>query len=365
MWPDDRLTSLLGIRHPIIQAPMAGSTTPELMAAVSNAGALGSFGLGTATAEAVADVTARTHALTNRPFNLNFFAYKPPRADAGAVHGATHQAIQRMTPHFEALGVTPPALSSPGDDPVGPAFVDAVLEQLLLSPPAIVSFHFGVPEANALARLKAVGCRILCSATRVSEARALEAAGVDAIIAQGWEAGGHRGAFEVEPVDTGVGLFSLLPQIVDAVSVPVIAAGGIADGRGIAAAFALGASGVQIGTAFLSTPEAATPEGHRAAIATSSDDETRLTRAFSGRPARARRSVYIDDMAGIGDLPECPQMYPLSNPLKAAARAAGSDEYEFLLYGQSAPMNRPMPAGELVETLVAEAASAMGARTDA
>jgi nitronate monooxygenase len=222
--------------------------------------------------------------------------------------------------------------------------------------PPLVSFHFGLPESNAIELLKKAGCRILCSATTTAEAIALEQSGVDIVVAQGWEAGGHRGSFEVNHEDHGVGTMALVPQIVDAVNIPVVAAGGIADGRGIAAAFMLGACGVQMGTAFLSCPEANVSDVHLDAIQNARDDDTRLTKAFSGRPARARKNDYIESIAAHRlPLPDFPTMYTLSDPL----REASDDrlDFRFLLYGQAAALNREMPAAELVLTLVTEAES--------
>jgi nitronate monooxygenase len=342
MWPDSRLIDLLGIRHPILQAPMLGSTTPALVAAVSGAGALGAMGCTRMGAEEIAAFVAAMRGATNGAFNLNFFAHPEPVADPRAVAAAR----ARLAPFYDraGLGAVPETLAAPY-----PGFSAPVLEALLAARPPVVSFHFGLPPGDAVARLKAAGIRVLSTATTVAEARALEAGGADAVIAQGWEAGGHRGAFGVEPEDAGVGLMALVPQVADAVRVPVIAAGGIMDGRGIAAALALGAAGVQMGTAFLTCPEASVPQAHRDAVTGARDDDTVLTAAVSGRPARARRSAYARAMRGA-DLPAFPLMYTLSAPL-----LAGSEEAEFLLYGQAAGMARPMPAGRLVETLAAEA----------
>ncbi len=199
-----------------------------------------------------------------------------------------------------------------------------------------------------------MGCSILCSAKTVAEAITLEQSGVDIVVAQGWEAGGHRGSFEVTHEDHGVGTMALVPQIVDAVNIPVVAAGGIADGRGIAAAFMLGASGVQMGTAFLSCPEVNISEEHRKAIQNAKDDDTRLTKAFSGRPARARKNDYIESMAAHRlPLPDFPTMYALSEPLRESSN--DTQDFRFLLYGQAAALNREMPAANLVQKLVEEA----------
>ena len=349
MWPRTQLAELLGAEHPIIQAPMAGSTTVELVAAVCNAGAVGSMGYAGTSAAQIVEDTARIRSLTDKPFNLNFFAHAAPDNDPDVVEATR----RRLEPYYRHAGLSdiPTDVSEPRL-----TFTEERLAMLLEIRPPIVSFHFGLPPGNALDQLKAAGCRILCSATTTAEAAALELAGVDAVIAQGWEAGGHRGSFEVNHEDHGVGSMALVPQIVDAVSIPVIAAGGIADGRGIAAAFMLGASGVQIGTAFLSCPEASVSDVHRDAIRRATDNDTRLTRAFSGRPARARKNAYLESIAASREaLPEFPTMYALSNPLRESSD--GSRDYRFLLYGQAAALNREMPAADLVRTLVDEARS--------
>lgn len=353
-WPDTRLTELLDLTLPIVLAPMAGSGTPELAAAVSNAGGLGSIGCGRAAGAEIPQLVAEMRQRTDRPFNLNFFAYPQPVADPGV----RRRAVARLEPYYRELDIAPPA-----DTPVepGPGFTTAALEALLADPPPVASFHFGLPEPAAVARLKAAGCRILASATSVAEARALEVGGVDAIIAQGWEAGGHRGAVEVEDTGSGVGLIALVPQVVDAVSVPVIAAGGIADGRGIAATLVLGAAGVQLGTAFLSCPEAGISAAHRRAIAAAQDSDTVLTLAYSGRPCRLKRSRYVTEMARDPvPVPIFPLTYDLTAPLRAAEDPERSDDFQFFLYGQGAAMNRSMPAADLVRTLSAETAAALG-----
>ncbi len=344
-WPDVRLTELLGIAHPIVQAPMKGTSTPALAAAVSNAGGLGSLGCAGLDPDGIREITADMRRRTNRAFNLNFFAHGAVTPDPDALA----RARARLSPFYaeKRLGAPPDRL-----DPAPAAFGADHLDALLADPPTVVSFHFGLPEGDAVARLRAAGARVLCTATTVAEARALDRAGVDAIIAQGWEAGGHRGAFAVEDTDAGVGTLALVPQVVDAVAVPVIAAGGIADGRGIAAAFALGAAGVQLGTAFIRCPETAAGEAHRAAVAAGSDASTRLSRAVSGRPARAHRNRYIDAMAADpAPLPEYPLMYGLAEPLLKT----GDPDFQFLLYGQAAALSREEPAAEVVARLVAEA----------
>lgn len=347
MWPKTHLTDLLGNEHPIIQAPMAGSTTVELVAAVCNAGGIGSMGYSKTPTETIREDAEKIRKLTDKPFNLNFFAHDTPVIKPDVVESAR----ERLKPFYSEAG-----LSEIPQDVTKPllTFTEERLELLLDIKPPLVSFHFGLPESNAIESLKEAGCRILCSATTTAEAIALEQAGVDIIVAQGWEAGGHRGSLDVNHEDHGVGTMALIPQIVDAVNIPVVAAGGIADGRGIAAAFMLGACGVQMGTAFLSCPEANVSDVHLEALRNASDDDTRLTKAFSGRPARARRNDYIESIAAHRlPLPDFPTMYTLSDPL----RAASDDklDFRFLLYGQAAALNREMPAAELVQTLVTEA----------
>lgn len=343
-WPDRRLCDLLGIEHPIIQAPMAGSATPDLAAAVGRAGGLGSLGLALAGPDAVRDACAAMRARGNAPFNLNVFVMPALPAQDPDDRAAMRA---RLAEAYAARGLGPVPDPAPEVPPQGLAA--AVLEAILAERPRVVSFHFGLPEPQAMARLKAAGIVVLCSATCVAEARALEAAGVDAVIAQGWEAGGHRGAHAPNLPGDGVGTMALVPQVADAVRVPVIAAGGIGDARGIAAAMMLGAAGVQMGTAFLSCPEAATDALRRAHLAAATDTDTVVTDAFSGRVARARRSSLAEDMADLaGRLAPYPGMYAYSGPLEAAGPAEAAS---FHLYGQAAALNRPLPAADLVEVL--------------
>ncbi|WP_309663699.1 nitronate monooxygenase [Tabrizicola sp.] len=351
MWPDRRLCELLKIEHPIIQAPMAGAATPELASAVCNAGGLGSLGSAEMTLPDVRTVAARMRAATNRPFNLNFFIAGTPKTDAAILQ----RTRERLQPWYDALGLGVPPDTLPD---LPPAFGDDHMALLLEIRPAVVSFHFGMPDHAAIAALKAAGITLISSATTVAEARALEASGMDAVIAQGLEAGGHRGSHTPRDPGEGVGTLALVPQIADAVSVPVIAAGGIGDGRGIAAAFALGAAGVQIGTGFLSCPEAGTDPARRALLRSATDTDTMVTNAFSGRPARAMRSRYAEEIARSREpLPAFQQMYALSGPIEAAA---ADDEASFHLYGQAAALNRELPAAELLRQLVAETAQAFG-----
>lgn len=352
MWPDSRLTDLLGIEHPIIQAPMAGTSTPALAAAVSNAGGLGSHGCATLSPEKLQEDMTALRRATNAPTNLNFFCH-----DLKGMSDTAHDALlAELTPDYVQANVAAPD-TLPGPASITP-FDQTRLDLLLAHPPAVASFHFGLPDASAVTALKEAGSLILCSATTVAEAVWLEERGVDAIIAQGWEAGGHRGVFLDLEGDSQIGLFSLLPQVTDAVSVPVIATGGIADGRGIAAAFALGASGVQIGTAFVTCAEAAQKELHQNAVTAGRDDSTIVTTAVSGRPARGHRTDWLQRMDNVQSAPY-PLMYHYSGPLQQADPAA----YQFSLYGQSAALAPPGSAAERLDALVAQAKDAF-ARTN-
>ncbi|MEO7008597.1 MAG: nitronate monooxygenase, partial [Caldimonas sp.] len=274
------LQQLFGIELPIVQAPMAGVQASALAIAVSNAGGLGSLPCALLGSDALKQELAALRAGTAKPFNVNFFCHAVPAANA-AREAAWRAALR---PYYEELGL------DPNDVPAGPGrapFSAAAADALESVKPAVVSFHFGLPEADQMARLRAWGAKIIASATTIEEARWLEARGVDAIIAQGVEAGGHRGMFLSDDVTTQVGTFALLPQVVRAVRVPVIAAGGIASAEGVAAALALGAAGVQVGTAYLLCPEATTSALHRAALTSPAAAHTALTNLFSGRPARS------------------------------------------------------------------------------
>src|SRR5436309_6771626 len=258
MWPRTDFLELLGITHPIIQAPMAGFASPALAAAVCNAGALGSIGCAGVPPAMVRDQVAALRQATNRPYNLNFFVHSHPRLDPDAAA----RMRTKLAPYFDEFGLG--AVPEPKEP--FPRFDEERLDLVLELRPGVVSFHFGLPDATAVRQVNEAGCIILSSATTVAEARWLEANGADAVIAQGFDAGGHRGSFSGSPGAGMVGTMALVPQIADAVRVPVVAAGGIADGRGIAAAFALGAGGVQMGTAFLACPEATVSPLYRAQL---------------------------------------------------------------------------------------------------
>lgn len=352
-WRDRRLVELLGIEHPVVQAPMAGISTPQMAIAASEAGGLGSIAAAMLTPEALRSELQIVQQATGRPINVNFFVHKPPVADP-AREGAWRR---RLEGYYRELGLSPDDVAGgPARAPFSAAMCDIVLE----FKPRVVSFHFGMPDAGLVRRLKDAGTIVVSSATTVEEARWLEAKGCDAVIAQGNEAGGHRGIFLSDDIARQPGTMALVPQVVDAVKVPVIAAGGIGDGRGIAAALALGAAGVQVGTAFLLTPEARTTALHRKALAEAGDDSTTLTNVFTGRPARGIVNRYVREVGPMSpDAPAFPLAAGLSGPLRTAAEARGSAEFMPLWSGQAPGFAREMPAGELVSTLVRETAEVL------
>ena len=343
MWPANPLTERLKLKFPIIQAPMGSASTPALAAAVTNAGGLGGLGMWGRTAEQAARRIAGFRQQSGGSLNVNYPIWPDPRC-APEVSEAMRRHLQ---PHYDShgLGAVPEPQGKVSD--VGPEHVVLLLE----TKPEVVSFHFGLPEPEVLRTLKSAGIFIVSSATTVAEARLLEKSGVDAIIAQGTEAGGHRATFTGVDVSSQPGLFSLLPQIVDAVRVPVIAAGGIADGRTAAAAFMLGAWAVQIGTAFLHCEEAELRDAHRAALATASDDSTVVTDVISGRPCRYIRNRLIDDLvaSGLQPLP-VPAQQSLTSPLSGS----GVRDWTALTSGQSAALSKDKNAAELVERLAEE-----------
>jgi nitronate monooxygenase len=349
MWPDRRLIDLFGIEHPILLAPMAGAMDADLATAVSAAGGLGSLPCAMLTPAGLRDQFAKVRARTDRPVNVNFFCHRPP-----VISNAREARWRdRLAPYYRELGIDPAApVPSSNRAPFDAAFC-AVIEELR---PQVVSFHFGLPAAELVARVRATGCRIICSATTAAEAVALERAGVDAVIAQGYEAGGHRGMFLTDNLAAQPGTLALVPQVVDAVKVPVIAAGGIADARGIAAAFALGAAGVQIGTAYLHCPEAKISPLHRAALKSASDDATVLTNLMTGRPARGIINRLIREVGAINEVaPEFPLAAGALAPLRAKAEAGGSGDFSPLWCGQAVALGRDLPAGELTKALAAGA----------
>ena len=336
---------LLGTRWPIIQAPMAGAQAAALAIAVSEAGGLGSLPCATLTPEAMRKELSAIRAATDRPYNVNFFTHTPPVADARR----EARWRERLAPYYREYGIDPASIAAaPGRAPFTAEAAD-VLEDFK---PAVVSFHFGLPSAELLRRVRSWRSKILASATTVDEARWLEAHGVDAIIAQGVEAGGHRGIFLSEDLSTQLGTFALLPQVVRAVKLPVIAAGGIADASGVRAAMALGASAAQVGTAYLLCPEAATSAVHRAALKSDAARHTALTNVFSGRPARGIVNRVIRE---LGPMSDAPPAFPLAAgalaPLRAKAESQGRGDFSPLWSGQNATGCREIPAGDLTRAL--------------
>jgi nitronate monooxygenase len=346
------LTNRLKLAHPIVQAPMAGGgDTPRLVAAVSEAGALGSIGAAYLTPEQIAETGRAVRSLTSRPFGINLFA--PQRSPGTPIDPA--RLLQRVAPLFAEVGLPPPAL------PAVPAdrFADQLAACLEIGA-SVFSFTFAMPPEGAIAAVKQRGLFVAGTATTVEEAILLEKAGVDAVVAQGSEAGGHRGTFASRFETSMVGTIALVPQIRDAVRVPVIASGGIMDGRGIAAALALGASAVQLGTAFLAADEAGVAECYKQALLGARDDATRLTSAFSGRPARGIVNRFMEE---VDREPEAILPFPLQNaltrPLRTAAAKAGRAEFLSLWAGQGTRMARRLPAAELVARLVSETDAAI------
>ena len=349
-WPDTRLLERFGIELPILQAPMAGPYLHEMAAAVSAAGGLGALPCALLGPEALRRELSQLRAATDRPINLNFFCHRNPAPDP-AREAAWRE---RLRPYYLELGLDPDApVPGAGRQPFDAAAC-ALVEEFR---PEVVSFHFGLPEPALLARVRASGAQVIASATTVAEARWLEARGVDAVIAQGFEAGGHRGMFLTEEIHSQVGLFALLPQVVDAVRVPVIAAGGIADARGIVAAFALGAAAVQIGTAYLHTAEARLPAPHRAALESAAAETTALTNLFTGRPARGIVNRLMRDVGPMSELaPAFPTAGGALAPLRAASEPQGSGDFMSLWAGQAAPLApRGLGAGALTRQLAEQA----------
>jgi len=354
---NESLLQLLGITKPIIQAPMAGVSTPALAAAVSNAGGLGSLGLGAMNAVGARKVIRETRALTAKPFNVNVFCHSPAIAD----ESVERQWLNWLSPHFSKFGATPPSTLAE----IYTSFVEdqAMLEVFLEEKPAIVSFHFGLPSRETVAELKKAGIKLFASATNLKEAADVAQAGVDAIIAQGIEAGGHRGVFDPETFDDGMGTFALTRLLVKKFDLPIIAAGGIMDGAGIAAALALGAQAAQLGTAFVACPEASIDDGYRRALLSDAAGHTILTSAISGRLARSIVNKFTDLGREEKSLrtPHYPVAYDAGKALHAAAKAAGEFGYGAQWAGQAAALARSLPAAELFAQLEAELQESIGA----
>lgn len=328
---------------------MAGVSTPELAAAVSNAGALGSIGVAATDAAGAREMIAGVRALCTRPFNVNVFVHHPAQQNA-----AREKAwLSAMAPLFDRYSARPPTALRP----IYKSFIedDEMLALLIDTAPAVVSFHFGLPDAGRISALKDAGCVLLATATNLDEALAAKTAGIDAVVAQGWEAGGHRGVFDPDAPDGRLGTVALTRLLVQRCGLPVIAAGGIMDGQGIRAALDLGAIAAQLGTAFVACPESSADAAYREALAGPAAMSTVMTSAISGRPARGlpNRFTQWGDSVGLPH-PGYPMTYDAGKALIAAAKAAGGTGYAAQWAGQGAPLSRTLPAAELVALLVAE-----------
>ncbi len=344
-WQDRRIVDLFGIELPIVQAPMAGASTPEMAIALSEAGGLGSIPAALYSYEQLGAALKQVRATTKNPINVNFFTHTPPQPEPARVMAWR----AKLAPYYVELGLDPATpIPMTGRAPFDDAYC-AIVEEYC---PEIVSFHFGLPEPALLDRVRRRGAKIISSATTIAEALWLADQGVDAVIAMGFEAGGHRGNFLNDDMATQVGTMALVPQVVDAVKVPVIAAGGIADRRGVRAAFALGASAVQVGTAYLFTPEANISPIHRTALKGARDDGTALTNLFTGRPARG---IVNRIMRELGPLSEFAPAFPTAGsalaPLKSVVEKEGKGDFSNLWSGQAASLAREMSSAELTRYL--------------
>jgi nitronate monooxygenase len=353
MWPDRRIIDLFKTEFPIVQAPMAGVMDADLVMAAAQGGALGSLPCAMLSLEKAREQINIIRQRIAAPINLNFFCHNPVEADPA------RETIwrQRLAPYYREHGLDPSAPFNAANRAPFDHVSCGIVEELK---PEIVSFHFGLPEDALLDRVKATGCIVMSSATTVREALLLQAHGADVIIAQGAEAGGHRGMFLTDNIAEQIGTFALLPQVVDAVKVPVIAAGGIADGRGIAAAFSLGAAGVQIGSAYLRCPESKVSAPARAALAAAKDDSTVLTNVMTGRPARGLVNRVMREVGPVSpDAPAFPHAATALAPLKAAAEKLGKVDFTNLWVGQAVPLSRDIPAAELTRALAQDALARM------
>ncbi|HCV37642.1 MAG TPA: 2-nitropropane dioxygenase [Pseudomonas sp.] len=349
-WPDRRILDLLGIGLPILQAPMAGATSSAMAIAVARAGGLGALPCAMLTGEQVrSEIEAFRTACPGQPLNLNFFCHQPPAPDPER----DARWKQALKAYYREVGAdfdapTPVSNRAPFDEQSC-----LLVEQLR---PEVVSFHFGLPHSALLQRVKATGAKVLSSATTVEEAQWLEANGCDAIIAMGYEAGGHRGMFLSDDITSQIGTFALVPQIADTVRLPVIAAGGIGDHRGLLAALALGASAVQIGTAYLFCPEAKVSPAHRRALDSAAASDTALTNLFTGRPARGINNRIMRE---LGPMSELAPRFPLAGgalmPLRAITDAQGNSDFSNLWSGQALRLGRHMPAEQLTREIAAKA----------
>lgn len=342
----EAFTVALGIRYPIVQGPMNGASPIELATAVSNAGGLGSFAAALLAPAAIIDAVKKIRSLTSQPFNVNLFILE--QVQPGAAEIAAAQAL--LLPFRTELGLGPAVTPQKFSE----NFKDQ-LAALLEAAPPVVSFTFGILDAATVAQFQRKGCKVIGTVTSVAEALAWEQAGADFICIQGGEAGGHRATFLGDIEQSCIGLLTLIPQVAAAVKVPLIAAGGIMDGRGIAAALLLGAQAAQLGTAFLASPESGIAPAWREQLASAKDDSTRMTRSFSGRYARGIVNAFMEQMRPHENtLPPYPVQNALSGEIRQAAARQGRPEFMSLWAGQGVAMTRPMPAAQLVATLAAE-----------
>jgi nitronate monooxygenase len=352
MFPATSLAKLFNIDYPIVQAPMAGGpTTPELVAAVSSAGGLGSLAAGMLAPDAIRQGAAEVRRRTKKPFAINLFILEKPHPAADQVVGA----LKLLEPFRNELGLPPGTpLEKYCEDPAEQ--FEAVLE----AAPAVISFTFGILTSDQIAKFKNRGSLVVGTATTVAEAKAWEKAGADAVCAQGSEAGAHRGTFLGDFVGALIGTMALVPQCVDAVRIPVIAAGGIMDGRGIAASLMLGAVGAQLGTAFMRCPEAGTASVWKDAVRCARDDQTRVTRVYSGRAARGIVNDFMQRMLPLeGEIPPYPIQNALTGEIRRTAAKANRPEFMSLWAGQAASLSREMHAADLVVALVTETIAAL------
>lgn len=353
-WPDRRILDLLGIQLPILQAPMAGATGSAMAIAVGNAGGLGALPCAMLTAEQVHSEVQAFRAGCHGPLNLNFFCHQPPIPDPER----DARWKQALKPYYDEVGAdfeapTPVSNRAPFDEQSC-----QWVEQLR---PEVVSFHFGLPQADLLQRVKATGAKVLSSATTVEEALWLEANGCDAIIAMGYEAGGHRGMFLSDDITSQIGTFALVPQVVDAVCIPVIAAGGIGDHRGLVASLALGASAVQVGTAYLFCPEAKVSAAHRQALDHAPASDTALTNLFTGRPARGINNRIMRELGPMSPLaPRFPLAGGALMPLRAIYDPQGNSDFSNLWAGQALRLGRHRSASELTREIADKALQQIG-----
>lgn len=344
------LLERLRIYLPIIQAPMAGVSTPEMAAGVSMAGALGSIGVGASDSEGAASMIAAVRARCDRSLNVNVFCHQPPKVDPEREKAW----VEKLRPRFSQFGAEPPAQLKE----IYKSFLhdDAMLAALIAAHPRVVSFHFGIPESDRVQALRDANIVLIASVTSLAEAKLAESSGMDAVIAQGYEAGGHRGVFDPDAHDDRLGTLPLTRLLAQQLRIPVIAAGGIMDGAGIAAALRLGAVAAQLGTAFIACPESLADSGYRSTLMSEAAHHTVMTRAISGRPARCLSNRFTELAETIDErkVPAYPIAYDAGKALNAAAKQHGDFGYGAQWAGQGAPLARALPAGELIQVLASE-----------